>query len=119
MLIPGLPPAGAQNDAIKSSREVKPSAASEPLHDAATPQVERRQNDRGRWPERRRRKRRVHTRQEQSPRSVRLAQTSWSCRRRGCLSISKFDSLSAEWNALVGSASLYSEWNHDRRQSQW
>ena len=56
MLIPGLPPAGAQNDAIKSSREVKPSAASEPLHDAATPQVERR-----------RRKRRVHTRQEQSP----------------------------------------------------
>lgn len=67
MLIPGLPPAGAQNDAIKSSREVKPSAASEPLHDAATPQVERRQNDRGRWPERRRRKRRVHTGQEQSP----------------------------------------------------
>ena len=67
MLIPGLPPAGAQNDAVKSSREVKPSAASEPLHDAAAQQVERRQSDRGRWPERRRRKRRVHTRQEQSP----------------------------------------------------
>tara|TARA_Y100000780_G_scaffold118907_1_gene107231 strand:+ start:1734 stop:2009 length:276 start_codon:yes stop_codon:yes gene_type:complete len=64
MLIPGLPPAGAQNDAVKTSREVKPSAASEPLHDAATPQVERRHSDRGRWPERRRGKRKASARRE-------------------------------------------------------
>ncbi|UJJ32171.1 hypothetical protein [Halopseudomonas maritima] len=67
MLIPGLPPAGAQNDAVKTSREVKPSAASEPLRDTATPQVERRHSDRGRWPDRRRGKRKAGTRREPPP----------------------------------------------------
>lgn len=66
MLIPGLPPAGAQNDAFKAKKEVKPSAATEPVHDATVEQVERRRRDKGRWPERRRR-RRVHTLQEQPP----------------------------------------------------
>lgn len=67
MLIPGLPAAGAQNDAVKVSREVKPAAASEPVHEADVQQVERRQRGNGHWPERRRKRRRVHTRQEQPP----------------------------------------------------
>ena len=67
MLIPGLPPAGAQNDAFRAKTEVKPSAATEPVHDATTEQDERRRQDKGRWPDRRRRRRRVHTLQEQPP----------------------------------------------------
>lgn len=67
MLIPGLPPAGAQNDPVKVSREVKPSAPSEPVHEAGVQQVDRRRRDSGRWPERRRGRRRLHTRQEQPP----------------------------------------------------
>ncbi len=67
MLIPGLPPAGSQNDAVKVSREVKPAAATEPVHEAGVQQVDRRRRDNGHWPERRRGRRRVHTRQEQPP----------------------------------------------------
>lgn len=67
MLIPGLPPAGAQNDTVKVSREVKPSAPSEAVHEAVAEPVERRRRDKGHWPERRKKRRRVHTRQEQPP----------------------------------------------------
>jgi hypothetical protein len=66
MLIPGIPPAGAQNDTIKPKRQVEPTAATEPVHGDAVQQVERRRSDRGRWPERRRRKRRGMTLPETS-----------------------------------------------------
>lgn len=55
MLIPGLPPAGSQNDKLKTRQDVAPTAPSEPLHEALAQPVERRRRDRGRLPERRRR----------------------------------------------------------------
>ncbi|SDS68868.1 hypothetical protein SAMN05216421_1991 [Halopseudomonas xinjiangensis] len=57
MLIPGLPPVGAQNDTIKRSREIQPTARSEVVHEAAAEPAERRRRDRGRFPDRRRRRR--------------------------------------------------------------
>lgn len=57
MLIPGVPPGGIQNDVIKRSREVNPTAQSEIVHEAAAEGVERRRRDRGRFPDRRRRRR--------------------------------------------------------------
>ena len=56
MLIPGSPPVGAQNDTIKRSREIQPTARSEVVHEAAAEPVERRRRNRGRFPDRRRRR---------------------------------------------------------------
>ncbi|MEH6564841.1 MAG: hypothetical protein V7756_05900 [Halopseudomonas sp.] len=58
MLIPGIPPAGAQNDPVKFKRQVEPAQASASVDSATVAPVERRQRDNGRWPERRRKRRR-------------------------------------------------------------
>tara|TARA_R110000764_G_scaffold88359_3_gene169405 strand:- start:164 stop:418 length:255 start_codon:yes stop_codon:yes gene_type:complete len=66
MLIPGIPPAGAQHDPVKFKRQVEPTRESAQVDQTTAAPVERRQRDSGRWPERRRKRRRF-TRQEQSP----------------------------------------------------
>ncbi|MBA6418964.1 hypothetical protein ACS8E9_12005 [Pseudomonas neustonica] len=66
MLIPGIPPAGAQHDPVKVKRQVEPTQESKSVDNATSSPVERRQRDNGRWPERRR-KRRRQPRLEQAP----------------------------------------------------
>ena len=54
MLIPNLPVLGAQQDPIKTKRNVQPTAASEPLHEHVERVGERRRRDEGHLPDRRR-----------------------------------------------------------------
>ncbi|HDY99694.1 MAG TPA: hypothetical protein ENH72_14570 [Pseudomonas sabulinigri] len=65
MLIPGFPSGGAQLDPVKFKRQVEPAQQSLPVDKAETAPVERRQRDKGRWPERRSKRRRF-MRQEQA-----------------------------------------------------
>lgn len=58
MLIPGIPPAGAQHDPVKVRRQVEPARESTAVDQSTSTPVERRQRDSGRWPERRRKRRR-------------------------------------------------------------
>lgn len=60
MLIPGLPVAGAQNDAIKPKRGVQAMQESAAIHEALAEPVERRRRNKGRHPERRRARKRAH-----------------------------------------------------------
>lgn len=57
MLVPGLPPAGAVNDRVRINKTVKPLAEAEFIHDLVTASRDRRQQDQGHWPERRRQRR--------------------------------------------------------------
>lgn len=59
MLIPGFPAGGAQQNTVKFKRQVEPTQESVPVDKAEASPVERRQRDRGRWPERRRKRRRL------------------------------------------------------------
>lgn len=58
MLVPGFPAGGAQQDPVKFKRQVEPTQESVPVDKAAVSPVERRQRDKGRWPERRAKRRR-------------------------------------------------------------
>lgn len=54
MLIPNLPVLGAQQDPIKSKRNVQPTAETERVHEHVRQVGERRQRDEGYLPDRRR-----------------------------------------------------------------
>lgn len=54
MLIPNLPVLGAQQDPIKSKRNVQPTAETERVHEHMRQVGERRQRDEGHLPDRRR-----------------------------------------------------------------
>ena len=67
MLIPNLPVLGAQQDTIKTKRNVHPTAEAEPVHEHIRQVGERRQRDEGYLPDRRRnraRRKRVNERQD-------------------------------------------------------
>lgn len=67
MLIPNLPVLGAQQDPIKSKRNVQPTVESEQVHEHVERAGERRQRDEGHFPDRRRnraRRKRVSERQD-------------------------------------------------------
>lgn len=69
MLIPGFPAGGAQLDPVKFKRQVEPTQESLPVDKTEASAVERRLRDNGRWPERRRKRRRF-MRQEQAAEQV-------------------------------------------------
>lgn len=54
MLIPNLPVLGAQQDPIKTRRDVKPTVESERIHEHLERSGERRQRNEGHFPDRRR-----------------------------------------------------------------
>jgi hypothetical protein len=67
MIIPNLPVLGAQQDSIKTKRNVQPTAETEPVHEHVWQVGERQQRDEGYLPDRRRnraRRKRVNERQD-------------------------------------------------------
>lgn len=59
MLIPGLPPLGAQTEAPRPKRGVTPTAKSEAVHETLAEPVERRRRNKKRVPDRRRGRKRL------------------------------------------------------------
>lgn len=54
MLIPGFPVVNAQPDSVKPKRGVQPTVKAEVVHESDPQPIERRRRDKGRYPERRR-----------------------------------------------------------------
>ena len=59
MLIPGLPPLGAQPEVTRPKRGVTPTAKTEVVHETLDEQVERRRRNKERVPDRRRGRKRA------------------------------------------------------------